>query len=439
MDQLKVILKHVQKHHFWLLCVGAIVAAMVGWMMARKSLSADYDRKKGNIVAKFDRLNGLMGIENHPNSTWKEKVDELTVAETKTVTSAWQTVYIEQQKLLAWPAELGPDFSQFVSDHPRGEIDGKLRDRYGDRIKKEFPRLLKIVDAASFDADKMIPDKNAPVAEPHEYKVKWDSASQQDIKQSLDFQTRPTSQQVRQTQEDLWVYEAVLNIIKAVNTGKWVAPVKQISAIQIGLPAAGAFKDGMAPGHIERLTSSAPAAGGPAGGAYPAAQVLGATAEGAPKPAADDGRYVDADGNGLNAASLAGQQFKRMPIFLRLTVDERELPKLLAECANSPLGVEVRQLRISPSKAGGSAGGGKSTGTAPAGGGQPLAGLMRSRAGGAPRPASAAPGAAAAGPGSDGPDAYEVPLELLGIMYIYNPPDPNKLGGQATATTAAGE
>jgi hypothetical protein len=415
MDQLKVILKQLQKHHFWLLCLTAMITSLVGWTMARKSLSAAYDQQKSAINAKFSSLEGLKNLPDHPNSSWKQGISDLTEQEKKTVGSTWEKIYNEQKQLLKWPPELGDKFLEFIDISPaEAEIIPKFRESYQRRIPEEFPKLLKIVDADSSEASKPPAAAKPPAGKPpavaapdaHEPKVLWDSKSQQQVKQSLEFLEMPTSLQLRQTQENLWVYQAILRIIKSVNDAdKFTSSIKLISVINIGKEAAEAFADGMAEGHVEHLAA---AAGGAAGAAAQPAGDAGAAAAKGP----DDGRYVDADGKRLPSAAAATSQFKRMPIFLRLVVDQRRIPELLVACANSPLPVEVRQLRINPGREG-ARGGGNTPG-----------------ASGGPPPTSRATGTKS----GEGSDAYEVPIELHGIIYIYNKPDMNKANaGQAGA------
>lgn len=426
MDKVKVILKQLQKYHFWLLCLAAMVTALVGWTMARKSLSAAYEQNKGTIVAKFKSLEGLKAVEDHPNGSWKQGIDELTGQEKKTVGATHETIYNEQNKLLKWPAGLGEKFLEFVTNNPPdAEIkDVKFREIYQNRIKNEFPKLPEIVDAAPSGSAKQQADPRNQAgkppadaaAEPHDYKVIWDRSSQDHVKESLEFKETPTSIQVRHAQEDLWVYQALLNIIRVVNEGGgYNAPVKQISVIDIGKSAATAFAEGMAPNHIDHLTSAPK--GTPIPGVTPGAQQPGAEAgAGEGKPSPDAGRYVDPDGKRLVGGPSASEPFKRMPIYLRLIVDQREIPKLLVQCANSPLPVEVRQLRISPAK--------QSEGSSPTGAGIVGGGAGRNVG----RGASAKSGEAS--------DVYDVPVEMHGIIYIYNKPDLAKTGGQPAAAAA---
>lgn len=409
MDQVKVYLKVLQKHHFWLLCVVTMIAGVTGWFMARKSLSADFEKNKGSILGKFTALQGILSTENHPNGTWTTGIGELTKKEKEIVRSAWDTVYNEQKKHLEWPPELGEQFLEFIkSSPPDAEIPRDLRARYQDRIvSSEFPRLVAIVDAQAYNATKAPSStkKDAPAAAPaHEYKVTWDSTSQQDVEKLLSFSTVPSSAEVRQAQEDIWIYKALLNIIQNMNKGTYFARVRQISEISIGPKAAAEFQRGMGSKHIEWLKSAATAAAAEA--AAPAAPA--AEGEAVAKPI-DENRYVDPDGKPLASGAAALLQFKRMPIVMRLTIDQREINRLLVECANAPLPVEVRQLRINPG------GSGTSSSSAKKGSGGP--------------PTGAAPGTET--------ETYEVPIELAGIIYIYNPPDVAKLGAAPADPAAA--
>jgi hypothetical protein len=284
----------------------------------------------------------------------------------------------------------------------------------------------------------------------------------------LDWPQTPTSQQVRYAQENLWVCRALLSIVARVNelaTGHHDANIKEIQVLSIGQQAATEFQTGMAPNRIFRPvlaaavgpggypapgSSPVPVTGG--GAAYPpaASGVLGgplaASPDGTPIDPArllDQGRYVDAQGKPLDAGAAAGAapsvEFKRMPVYLRLVIDQREVTRLLAECANSPLPVEVRQLRLNPPKNFSPGGGGGSPvypgrpgGAYPAYPGRMPPGYGGGAAAARPAavPQSVVSDTVELTPKVDDPDAtlYDIPIELHGIIYIFNPPDRAKLG-----------
>jgi hypothetical protein len=133
-----------------------------------------------------------------------------------------------------------------------------------------------------------------------------------------------------------------------------------------------------------------------------------------------DGRYVDMENNKLTGEKLRGttggeagaQQAKmavakRIPVQMRLVIDQRKIPKLLVECGNSPLTVEVQQMRVNPT--GGSRRRGGEDGMAPA--------LDQA---------------------SGGRVDY-VPVELYGIVSVYNPVDYTALGVEQSETEEGAE
>src|SRR4051812_46084567 len=114
MDQVKAILGQLQKHHFWLLSAIAMIAGLVGWFMATRSLSAAYEQNKSTVNGKFTSLQGILtSPEKPPNSTWGEEIAKLTNKEKDLVRVAWEKVYNEQKQHLEWPPELGEAFSNF--------------------------------------------------------------------------------------------------------------------------------------------------------------------------------------------------------------------------------------------------------------------------------------------------------------------------------------
>jgi hypothetical protein len=253
-------------------------------------------------------------------------------------------------------------------------------------------------------------------------------------------------------QEDLWVYETLLRVIANTNEAKHASrpdntAIRVIEMLQVGaeagiasaqqanimLPAGAVTADagmGMEGGMMGRE-------GGPM---MPGSEMgMGMGMEGDPA-AADSAllayRYLDDAGAPLPDASTgAGTEFRRLPVLMRLQMDPRWIPQVLVQCANAPLPIEVKRLRINPEKAlegfdatfGGGMGGegGGYRGAFGGGGGRGFGG----EGGFTPSLAGTAP------------SANLVSVELHGVVYIYNPPDPAVLtvpGGEdlAAADTA---
>jgi len=412
MDKVKVILGHVQKHHFWLLCVVAVIAGLFGWTKARSKLSTEFTANKGTVSGKFEALRGIQNDPNPPNNTWAEQISTLTKQEQTEVAAAWKTVYDAQQKVLAWPAVMPDAFKNWIKTAPPDAdiFPGWIQVYQTEVIKTEFPKLARIVDAAPLvevDARAPAGGAAAPAADPAApkptYKVDWEN--QEKLKKSLDMSgARASSFAVRMRQEDLWVLESVLKVLAKTNEGaQYSSRVKRIEDLSIGADTAAAFAKGMQPGHIDRL--SAAGEGGGEAAMVDSGGAMGGEEGAEVQP--DENRYVDAEGKPMASGAWKEQQFKRMPVHLRLVMDQREITRLLAACANSPLPIEVRQLRINP--------GAESSGS----------------------PAKKAD-AGADGPTATAADVYDVVVEISGIIYIFNPPDPARLGAGGEGTQAAG-
>jgi hypothetical protein len=403
MDKVKVFLGYAQKYHFWILCVVAMIAGLVGWKMASGTLSEQYATNKGSVTGKFQTLQGIQGNQFPPNSEWTTAIASLTQRQREEVKTTWESVYETQRQVLAWPDVMGDNFKAFISTAPpNADIPQEwIRVYQNEVIRHEFPKLAEIVNAAP--ADLASQPQRPQGTPPPTYKVIW--ANQEDIRKKLDEGMTggvPSPLQVRLRQEDLWVYQALLNIIRRTNEGaQYTSRVKVIEDLAMGADSAKEFEKGMGPRHINRLAT------GGEGESYGESPVDMSGGEPGAGPAPDQDRYMDAEGKILAAGMSQDQQFKRLPVYMKLVMDQREITRLLTECANYPLPVEVRQLRINP--------GGVGPGGA-ADGGKPDANR----------------GAAAPAPG----EAFNVIVELHGIIYLFNPPDPAKLGADTAAQSA---
>ena len=112
------------------------------------------------------------------------------------------------------------------------------------------------------------------------------------------------------------------------------------------------------------------------------------------------GRYLYATGKPVSAASEPG--FKRLPVRMRLIMDQRRVTDLVAECANAPLQVEVQEVRINPQDDRGGGG-------------------YDERGGGFQSPVmSDRSGEAMTFP----QEPNVVPVVIQGTIYIFNEPDP---------------
>jgi hypothetical protein len=238
------------------------------------------------------------------------------------------------------------------------------------------------------------------------YICEWAPEDQAIIRAELEFPQAPSSLRIWCTQENLWVYHALLDVIKNTNTAANAtrisnAAVRGIYSLEVGQRAAPysrtkdrIFKLATAAPMLDPSMgvdpSLAPPDAGPMLSEFGSAEFRGGLAEAGmtsemspeqERAALLSGRYLGEDGKPIMVAGPAaaegevmptdpnippppldvtqfGKEFKRLPVRMVLEMDQRHLPKLITECAIRPLQIEVQEVRVNaPDILSGSAGG----------------------------------------------------------------------------------
>lgn len=471
MDQLKIYLAVVKKHQFWVLSGVMLLTTLVCWWLATGGLASQFLTRVSSI--KSD-ISGTSIKPDHPNQAVIAKVNEQHALLKQGVFNAWKALYAEQKEKNPFPTKvLGEDFKKQFENLPQpplplGRLNSTLRERYQTFLSKDYiPGLAKMIDmrrpAETKEHANGAMGGNTPIpggfrmpggmpggmpgagmygANQEEMVglVEWTLSDYDRLVNRFTWTAVPSTLEVMLAQEDLWVYEALLRVIQSANKDAKTqanAAVKKIEAIEIGKDSRAAWGSGPASG-----------AGLPPGAG------LGVPLAG-PGPGAgtsDDqnlfaARYVDESGQPLTLKAEYPYvdhpfaEFKMMSIHMRLVMDQRRLPKLLVDCANSNMPIEVRRVRIvkSPTstldlgsqmqKAGAPAGGPGGPTPGPGPGPGPMPG-MGYRSG----PATTGPTTPGAGSEDEISGGTDVPVDIYAIIYIYNPPDRQKLGTGAAAT-----
>lgn len=348
------------------------------------------------------------------------------------------------------------------------------------------------------------------VAEP-DHVVYWSPANQTAIAEKYDWSARadnmPKTLEILYAQEDLWILTSLMGVVARTNDGadaRYKAAVKQIVSIDLGATA-------QRGGSIQRLSGDAAAASGPGGMGPPGGGMMPPGAGGMGPPGAGgmmppgaggmmppgtggmmppggggmgppgaggmgpggaagasgdplEARYVDTDLMPLAASRIREALqvrapndallavVKRMPVRLQLVIDIRRLNRLLAECGNSSLPLEIRQVRINrdgsssssassmDSMSGPSAGGMAPPGGGAGGGGMAPPGMQTGGGGGIGGIGGMAPSRGRIGGASTAAeeDSFETKVELFGLVYLFNPVNEAKLGSPARPADGTG-
>jgi hypothetical protein len=511
----------VKRIYFWVLCPLVVVVAAVFWFLGVGAVGSQQKKNRQEIDGLYNTVSSLRQKERHPNSEVAQGMLQLIEKRRQEVAQAWKEKYLQQagekSGILTWPNELGEDLIDQVKDlrpieqkvhHPPDsemELILSLRRRYQSHIEVELPKLADVIGSKwylSEDATNgqlpMMQERagrgdRGPIgvdvtgmrseSAAEQSLVEWSTSSQQEIlQQHFQWQdngssfpgmdpraSTPGSGELREpnlleilyAQEDLWVLQAIMNVIRRTNEGataRYNAAIKEIDFIRMGKSAV------VSSGRIQRPATMADAnvmGGGMENPGISMRSMEGQSSrmnegqeyptpdmpmEGEPiaQPAGPDpaeGRYVDRDYAPLPAATLRSAMTqpetvdpsnayllvaKRIPIRMRVKIDQTKLDRFLVQCANSELTIEVRQIRVNP----------KDDGTMDSlysgmpGQTQeiiPMPGPQRER--GRVQPGVLDPTSSIAA--IEAQSRTDLTVEIYGIVYFYNPVNENLLGKES--------
>ena len=466
MDQLKSILAVAIKYGFWIGSVLISLASLTIWYMSTSTLAEETESESRRLKSKIAQISSVNNsLETVPNDQSHEVMRSMIEKRQNEVLLAWEKLFDRQMPYLTWPVEeVGAELvAKFKGKIPieqyipfpiaENELSPRLLKIYRDHIKSEPAKLAAIAGAVWTASD----DKNSAsglnaigtvgTAANNEVVqqvpvVAWSTQSQQDLKNDL-FRwgsDTPNTLEIYYSQESQWIMRQLMTIIKEVNgdaTQPYQAKIRSINEIKIGSSVrfdVGTITNiqGSSAGSLSSLSmgsgSGMPASGADGGSGLSGMgglQRLGSGGGGLAQSSVDpaEGRYVDKNLVHISASSLRAALesnkpadaslavAKRVPVMLGVTMDQRTVHELLAACGSADLMVEVTHVRVlGPSS--GSSGGTSSSGSIGSG-------LESLGVGGQNRTVSTS---------SDIEEyPFDVKVEIRGMIYIYNPPDRNKL------------
>ncbi|MDR0610238.1 MAG: hypothetical protein LBG58_09030 [Planctomycetaceae bacterium] len=397
-------LETVKKYIFWVcIPIGLLFPAFTTFSAVTSITKAFNDRK--NVLENTKKTTeGIIAERSHPNEITITDIQNCSKELRVRVMQAWTTLEKDQRERNLWPEDVGGNFSEEVSKLKFfDEMTINAREHYLTFVSDYLPKLEVFVDrrrvqqkddqgewkeiepnttatAAHISSDmggggggdlgrSGMSDTNImgtteaalPLGlngeEIYRYvgTVDWPNPETRTVTSS--WAKLPKSNEVWFAQEELWVYHALLSVIKESNTeatGPHNAVVKRIENLLIGQAAAAALASRSSsrlssPSGESSMTgsempsSSMDDSGGGVGG------ITVARTEEDVIAIKMNNRYVDDKAKPLKAGEKSPfDQFKRMPICLRLIVDQRRIPEILVNCANCSMPIDVLWVRINP-------------------------------------------------------------------------------------------
>ena len=461
MDKLKPVL--AQK--FWIFFGLVLIMPIAGYFMTKGDLAAQITDRWKKLD---DTFKGIPAGTDAPNKAW---IDGLTGQNSQQELHnglANDALWKAQAAKMRWPTEIAAAmqqceyFKELSPERGGGQVPFKYQLNYARQIR----RLWEIVDP--------LDDAKNPRNSDARRKVVFAMADLQQVNPARWEQFEPSFEEIWTCQEDIWLQTELLSAVARVNANYQSvvdAVIKQLGKVTLfggtktagdagtAAPAGGSsmggdggFNPGMGGARkaetaasadislAEEFNASIDQAAGPAASGFSMSPDAGSGGSGGAAPAKSDvKRYLDDDEK---------QPFKRRGFYIKLVMDHRKVPELLAELMNSSFPVEiirVHQTWYSDTGTGGAASGGGSMAGGPSVGFGGSEAYAPPTAGGDSSSATTStsgtrPGISSNASQSAMSDPNLASVAILGVWTLYRPPviDPNKLAPASATGAAAG-
>jgi hypothetical protein len=430
MEQLQQVTKFLKQHGFWIVCVLATLATAGVWYWGSDILTTETVGNRDKLKGRIKQISDIYDEKKpHPNSGTEDQIAGIILLRESKLFKAWEMLVNDQDGTLKWDDKFKTEYPESfekvskmrpIEAFKDVEVEKSFLTLYRDYHRELFPPLAEKIGAKwplSVSGDPAAGGLNRDVGD---VIVDWHPKNQTDILNdhfSWPGQSGgiPTAIQMLYAQEDFWVLDSIVDTIKRVNgdvESRHKAAIKTIEYIKLGKnidPRSGTVKIKTSGGFeteatklVNEETTRAPRARGRVGETEVAQAV---------NPA--ENRYVDLKYKPLSAVKLDTAMkganvndarlsvAKRMPVQMRLVINQKEINRFLIECGNSDLPIEIRQVRL---------------GDVGSSAGDQLAN------------------------NNDDTDVSpaDLTVELYGIVYIFNPPNEKLLNIKEPANTDGG-
>lgn len=189
-------LEPILKYHFWILLSLGLIMALSGWWMTTSQMKAAIDTRQKAIADALKKKD----VGEVPGKDWEQKLKVVNAEQERLVSQSRDLLYARQKEKMVWP-EVIREVAQKLKY--REEFKDVIhRINYRDNYNKEVQRVYEIPRPQTLN------DPNGVVvfplsAMPHRV---WRDHT-------------PTSKQMWDSMEDLWLLEPILQAILEVNGG----------------------------------------------------------------------------------------------------------------------------------------------------------------------------------------------------------------------------
>ena len=211
MDKLKPLITH----HFWILSGLALLIPLGGWWSATGALKTTIEERRSALDSAFS---GIPSGQN-PNNSWVEAVKVYNARAAKYNQQSRAFLWNFQKERMIWPNDIR-DIMENLPD--RAQVPNTARDLYRSSYWQEVRRVWEVIEPFRVESGKGLIDfplQAMPQVDPQV----WDVLP-------------PTSKEMWDAQEDLWLLTALFESIARVNSGASLiteSPVKSLVQIEL--------------------------------------------------------------------------------------------------------------------------------------------------------------------------------------------------------------
>jgi len=347
-------LKQVLKYQFWILLGLAVIFPLVGWFLASSGMAKNFEDRQKKLDGQIGQLKASSA---DPNGDWEGQLKKINEVQELESLKARVQLWESQQPLKVWPPKMSTtDPEQFTAADK-----GYYRKNYLGFRKDVFEQLDPVVEDEEDGRRKgkvAIALDNFPVSQAVGG-VRTDN---------------PSSQEIEEAQEDLWLANAIIQVIRSLNessASQVDAVVPEISAFVLR----GGNRSGSTITMTKKAAASSSSSGGGGGGAADMGAAMAQMAkEGLKQAGFAGGSSAGAAGSASGDASSVGivpsvtfdpmeelgepgenpirryvedrDEFKTRGFYLELKIDQTRVPELLVLLSNLNWPARVTRVHV---------------------------------------------------------------------------------------------